>query len=217
MSTALASNPRSTWIVLGWLAVLSAVIFTPHLTNSPTLGDDLIRYTVRLSLALYAAAAMLMMAMDGDDWTAKSPRGDWARWLWTLAWLTFIVHLGMAFHYFHHWSHAHAMQHTARRSGLAEGIYVSHLFTLLWTCDVLTWWLRPQVYARRAAWIGRTLHAFMIFMIFNGTVVYETGLIRWAGLAGCSLLAAEWLYVHRGMLFTAQHAPPSHPPAETLY
>jgi hypothetical protein len=33
----------------------------------------------------------------------------------------------------------------------------------------------------------------MIFIIFNGTVVYETGFIRWAGLGLLSVLAGLWV------------------------
>ena len=45
------------------------------------------------------------------------------------------------------------------------------------------WWLRPLWYARRSAWIDRALHGLMLFIVFNATIVYETGFIRWAGVA----------------------------------
>ena len=32
----------------------------------------------------------------------------------------------------------------------------------------------------------------MLFIVFNGTVVYERGPIRWAGLVMFALLAAAW-------------------------
>jgi len=100
----------------------------------------------------------------------------------------------VAFHYAHHWSHAEAVEATRLRSGVGEGIYVSHLFTLLWTADVLWWWLRPRGYAARSPWVDRVLHGFMLFVIFNGTVVFEDGLIRWAGILLFVALAAVWLY-----------------------
>jgi hypothetical protein len=37
------------------------------------------------------------------------------------------------------------------------------------------------------------LHAFMAFMIFNGTVIFETGWIRWAGAALFVALGTLWL------------------------
>ena len=98
----------------------------------------------------------------------------------------------MAFHYFHHWSHALAFERTRQVSGVGEGIYVSYLFTLLWVADVAWWWLQPDRYAARPAWIDRTLHGFMLFIVLNGTVVFESGGIRWAGLLGLVVLAGVW-------------------------
>lgn len=181
-----------------WIVLLTITLSVPNLVDSPTLGDDLTRYTVRLSLLYYAIAATLMLLLQPDEWPATQGRGRLARWCWTLAWLTYLVHLAMAFHHYHHWSHADAMEHTRQVSGAGEGIFMSHLFTVVWTLDVLTWWLRPARYALRSPWIGRLLHAFMLFIIFNATVVYETGLIRWCGLLLFAELAAVNLY--RGWL-----------------
>jgi hypothetical protein len=46
-----------------------------------------------------------------------------------------------AFHFYHGWSHAEAMEHVRAAARFGEGIFVSHLFTLLWTLDVAWWWL----------------------------------------------------------------------------
>ena len=98
----------------------------------------------------------------------------------------------MAFHFFHHWSHAHAFERTREVSGVGEGIYVSYLFTLLWAADVAWWWLRADRYAVRSVWIDRSLQAFMLFIVLNGTVVFESGPIRWAGLLGLAALSVAW-------------------------
>ncbi len=181
-------------MLLTWLLLLLVVVGTPYWVDSPTRGDDLTRDTVRLSLAFYGVAAGLMLQLRPDDWAGSSRRGALARWCWTLAWATYLIHLGMAFHHYHHWSHAAAMEHTRQVSGTGEGIYASHLFTLVWTADVVFWWWRPARYARRAPWVGWLLHGFMVFIIFNATVVYETGLIRWAGGLLLAALAVLWLF-----------------------
>jgi hypothetical protein len=177
-----------------WLVLLAGVISVPYATQSPSLGDDLTRFTVRLSLVYYASAASLMLLLQADDWRATAGRGRLTRWCWTLAWAAYLVHLGMAFHYFHSWSHDAAVEHTRAVSGVGAGIYASHLFTLLWGADVVYWWLRPDRYARRSTWIDWMLHGFMAFIIFNGTVVYENGLIRWFGILMFSELAVVWIY-----------------------
>src|SRR5439155_22353494 len=126
----------------------------------------LTRDTVRVSLAYYAAAAWLMLGLWPADWRAESSRGALARWCWTLAWAAYLVHLWVAFQIYHHGSHAEAVAHTEVRSGFGPGIYVSHLFTLLWTLDVAWWWLRPAAYAARPVWIDRLLQGFMVCIIF---------------------------------------------------
>lgn len=181
------SQPRPRPVLLplalaaAWAVLLAAVLAVPYALRSPTLGDDLTRGTVRLALAYYGLAAALMTRLRPDEWRAAG-RGAVARLCWTLAWLTYLVHLGMAFHHYHGWSHAHAVEHTRQVSGVGEGIWVSHMFTLVWMLDVAAWWLRPAAYAARPAWVGYVLHGFMAFVIFNATVVYEHGPIRWAGL-----------------------------------
>jgi hypothetical protein len=100
-------------------------------------------------------------------------------------------------HFYHHWSHADAYRHTEEVSGVGWGIFVSHLFTLLWTADVAWWWLSPASHAIRPAWITRGLHGFMAFIIFNGTVVYEEGPIRYFGLAMFAVLGTALVWRRR--------------------
>ena len=134
-----------------------------------------------------------MIRLSAADWTATTAAGQLARWCWTIAWACFLVHLVMAFHYYHHWSHADAFERTRRVSGLGEGIYISYAFMVLWSADVLFWWLRPTRYAARSPWIDRTLHVVMLFVVFNSMVVFESGFIRWTGVAMFAVLAVVWL------------------------
>ena len=161
------------------------------------LGEVLTRNTIRLALAWYAAALILMLQLDARGWAAATPVGRIARWCWTWAVVVFLVHLAMAFHFYHDWSHADAFERTRQVSGAGEGIYTSYLFTLLWVGDAAWWWVRPAAYAARSPWIDRGLHAFMLFIVFNGTIVYEDGAIRVAGIVMFVAFAAAW-YLARG-------------------
>src|SRR5690349_16809816 len=100
-----------------WIISLTVLLSTPYLTGSPTLGNDLTRNTVRLTLVYYAGAASLMVLLRQGDWAAGSGRCRLARCGWTLAWAAYLVHLAMAFHHYHHWSHAEAVAHTRSVSG----------------------------------------------------------------------------------------------------
>jgi hypothetical protein len=183
-------------ILLGtglWLLLLAGGLVLPWISAAPAPGDELTRNPVRLALLYYAAAASLMICLRPGEVPAVSVRAGLARWFWTLAWAAYLVHVGMAFHHYHHWSHAEAMAHTRRASGVGEGIYLSYLFTLLWGADVVSWWLRPVGRAARPRWISGALHGFMAFMIFNATVVFGTGWIRAAGAILLGELAGLWL------------------------
>jgi hypothetical protein len=183
---------RQTGQLLVGLALLAGVVAWPIVVSSPALGDNHIRWTIRLALAFYAMAAGLMLTLSKDGWRATTARGRLARNLWTLSFVTYAVHVALAMHHYHHWSHAHAVEHTRQVAGIGEGIYASHLFGLWWGLDAAWWWLSPERYAGRSPAIGLALHSYMAFIWFNGTVVYEQGIIRWAGLATFVALAAIW-------------------------
>jgi len=180
-------------VLIIWCVLLAAVLAGPTLIASTDPGDDLTRNTIRLALGCYGVAAILMLLLHPGEWAATSRRGELARWCWTLGWTTYLVHLATAFHHYHGWSYVRAVEHVRVVSGVGEGIYASHLFTLLWTLDVAWWWLRPASYAARPGWIDRGLHGFMLFMVFNATVVYEEGFIRWAGLFLTEGLVRLWV------------------------
>jgi hypothetical protein len=172
---------RPLGLALGaWALLLSAVLASPWLVPLDDPGDFLTRATVRVALAYYAAALVLMLTLRPEEWRPTG-RGRLARWCWTLAWVAYAVHVGMAFHHYHHWSHADAVRHTREVSGVGEGVFVSYAFSVVWALDAAWWWLRPASYAARPAWVDGLLHGLMAFIVFCGTVVYESGPIRWAG------------------------------------
>jgi len=161
------------------------------------LGEELTRWTIRLALACYVAclAGWLIAA------TRRNTLSYWpciARWLWTVGCGLFVVHVACAFHFYHDWSHAAAFEKTAADTEqllgvrFGEGIYFSYLFLVLWVLDVIVSWswpnsiggqTRPLVAAMQWA-----LHAYLFFIAFNGAIVFETGPMRWAGIAACLLL-----------------------------
>ena len=79
------------------IASLVAVVGLSALSASDP-GELLTRNTIRLSLAWYAAALVLMMRLGPLDWAATTRLGQLARWCWTWGLLCFLVHLAMAFH-----------------------------------------------------------------------------------------------------------------------
>ena len=158
-----------------------------------TTGELLTKLTVWLALAAYAGATAFIVR-------SPSPR---ARWLWTLGCALSLAHVLCAFGFFHHWSHAAAYHETARQTreligwDWGGGLFVNYLFTVVWFADVLWWWLAPAGHAHRSPAVTVLIHGFFFFMVFNGTVVFGHGPVRWYGAVICGTVACLWArYFH---------------------
>jgi len=162
------------------LVGLLSIFFTVAISLLPggDLGEQLTLNTIRVSMLWYALAMGLLLVNR-----RKPIPQSLRRWCWTWGMILFVIHVAMAFQYYHHWSHALAFDATGRASGVGEGVYVSYLFTLVWLLDVVWWWVQPDGYMRRSKRWGRIIHLFMLLVIFNGVVVFESGPTRWVGAA----------------------------------
>ncbi len=158
-------------------------------------GELITLWTIRAALLCYGA--VLCGWAQGE----LSPRQlRYARYLWTLGCVLFIVHMLAALHYYHHDSHAEAVAHTTEQTErvvgvrFSGGIYFNYLFAAVWLMDVLWWWLAPQQHAKRPAWQTWLIHGYLFFIAFNSTVVFADGPIRWLGVAFCLLLLVFALF-----------------------
>jgi hypothetical protein len=109
---------------------------------------------------------------------------------WTFGYIIFLIHVALAFHFHHHWSHAEAWESTAKQTeaatGLAwgGGIYANYLFMLVWGVDVAWWWARPDSYRAQSTIVEWLIQGYLAFIVFNATVVFGSGATRWFALAG---------------------------------
>ncbi|MGF1579155.1 MAG: hypothetical protein ACFCD0_07310 [Gemmataceae bacterium] len=154
-------------------------------------GEQLTRLTVWISLLYYFPAVMLLLRFGKTNWPDFGTE-LLGLTLWMGSWLAYLIHVVMAFRYYHHWSHADAFEHTEARSGFGYGIYVNYVFTILWTGDVFWWACFPTGYQRRPQWVGWSFHASMVFIVVNATIVFADGPIRWIGVIGFVWLAWLW-------------------------
>lgn len=94
-------------------------------------------------------------------------RSRFAPALWALGCFYLWLHVAIVFHLKHSWSHHNAYEHTREVSGVGSGVYVNYAIMLVWLIDAV--WLlvadRPKIW--RIA-----VHAFLVFMVFNGMVTY---------------------------------------------
>jgi hypothetical protein len=161
-------------------------------------GELLTRLTIWVALCAYAIGAGMMMLSKGHP-----RRLDGGRRVWTLGCACFLAHVVCAFGFYHHWSHDAAYRETGRQTAAVTGlhwgggIFLNDLFALAWLADVLWWWLAPANFARRSARLTNVWHGFFLFMVFNGTVVFGNGPVRWLGALISAGLAGLWLWTRK--------------------
>lgn len=142
--------------------------------------DALLYGTIWLSVVAWAGAEVLKRV--------SPERPDAARILWTGGALLLAIHVAIAFHSRHAWSHDAAYAATAAQSeaftGLAAGwgLYLNYALALLWLVDAAWWWAEAAAYARRSRTVDRAIFAFFVFMMVNGAVVFATSRMRWLGV-----------------------------------
>jgi hypothetical protein len=174
-----------------------------------------------IGLALFVADAHSLLGPSGTDPTngeikdtAKSPVMLWClgwpialtrrtvpvgvAFIWTLGCVLAWVHIAVAFHLGHGWSHEAAWEHTRKVGGYGDGIFVNYAFALVWLVDVLWAWAAVAPYGSRPRWLNWTIHGFLAFVVFNAAVVFGSPEMRtlFAEFFGAGLLLA-WIMVRR--------------------
>jgi hypothetical protein len=161
------------------------------------------KHQAKISIAISIAIVMLCIAFAWTLLILKGTPRDMqilARAIWTVGFVAYLAHVALAFSYYYRWSHSLAAWHTAYRTWQytgwywTGGIWINYIFTLVWAADVVYWWLGVEVYRQRPQALKTFVPAFFAFMIFQAGVVFGHGAIRWATLAGLSIVGLISLY-----------------------
>jgi hypothetical protein len=165
-------------------------------------GEFLTRGTIWVSIVGYTLGSLIFAL-------SASPRRR-ARWdpaarvVWTVACASLLAHFVCAFHFYHGWSHAAAYGDTARQTeevlgfNWGGGLFVNYALLIAWVADIAWWWRGGPGSYRKRPWLLVALwHGLLIFLIFNATVVFGDGVVRWVGLAVSLLLTITWLRIVR--------------------
>jgi hypothetical protein len=119
--------------------------------------------------------------------------------LWLLGAIAAFFHSLGALATFHHGSHAEALQSTAEQTeemlgiAFAAGLYFNYVFVAAWLFDASWRIIAPANYLRLPAAYHFGLTGFLVFIAFNGAVVFKSGMFRWAGIASIAGLLSIWL------------------------
>ena len=162
-------------------------------------GEFLTRSTVWFSIVAYTIGCVVFAIGRRHGRRERK-----TRLAWTIGCAALVVHFICAFNFYHAWSHEAAYVDTARQTAevfavnWGGGLFINYAVAILWTADVAWWWLAGVGSYRQRPWsLILIWHCFLIFIIFNATVVFEDGLARWIGLLVCLTMCLSWIVIHR--------------------
>lgn len=153
-------------LCVGFLAFLAAVFAIPVQALLEPVGADVTNKAIKNSAKL----PVLMWCLGWPVVLARRSDGFAGRFNWTLGCLLSLLHIAVAFHLGHGWSHQAAWEHTRQVGGYGDGIFVNYAFALVWLADVVWVWALPGSYLARSRWLNWTIHGFLGGVLGEQTV-----------------------------------------------
>ena len=160
-------------LLIAFLLVAGALLTIPIVALTQPVESDVTNGSI-------AASAYLPVVL----WCLGCPialarRSTFAlRFLWTLGCVSLLLHIAVAFHLGHGWSHRAAWDYTRRVAGYGDGIFVSYAFMLVWLVDVVWAWVAYRSYLARPRRLTWAIHAFLAFIVFNAAFVFASREMR---------------------------------------
>lgn len=162
-------------------------------------GEFLTRSTIWVAMLAYTTGGVVFAIARG-----RLDFDRWTRLAWTAGCAALVTHFICAFNFYHGWSQQSAYIETARQTAdvikinWGGGLFINYAVAILWFADVAWWWVAGVNSYRRRPWTLTLIwHSFLIFIIFNATVVFKTGTTRWIGLLVSLTLILSWVSITR--------------------
>lgn len=133
-------------------------------------GADVVNSEIRLSAHL----AVLFWCFAWPIAFARSPDHTAPRVVWAIGCLLLLVHVAVAFHLGHGWSHRAAWEHTRAVGGYGGGVFVNYAFALVWSLDAIWALVAFDSYRARPRWVNGAIHGFLAFVVFNAALVFAS-------------------------------------------
>jgi hypothetical protein len=156
-------------------AVLGAAVWWCGRPLLDPAGTDVTRLEIRESARLPVLFWCLGWPTAAWAWPRDSAAG---RTLWAVGCLFLWLHIAIAFHLGHGWSHRAAWEHTRAVGGYGDGVFVNYAFALVWLADAIWARVARGSYRTRPRWLHRAVHGFLAFVVFNAAVVFAGWGIR---------------------------------------
>ncbi len=158
----------------------------------------LIVWSIRLSMLLFVATLLAWLI------ARQQPRIQViVSAMWTLSFLLFLAHVMSSFHFVHQWSHRNAYLATAKETHelmgveFGGGVYFNYVFLVAWAVHVGCTWFPAAANHPVTRTLLQLCLLYMLFIAFNGVIVFKAGWLRAAGIAATVVLlvvaANRWL------------------------
>ena len=173
-------------VALFWVLLLDQTIdaFSEPVRNNPS--NPAIKRSAFLVPLCWMAAVPLAFAKSNEMRTYGQWRRLSVQFTWAFPCMLLLLHIAIAFHLGHGWSHEAAWEHTKQAGGYGDGIFVNYAFALVWLLDALWLCVAFDSYFARPRWLNWTIHGFLAFVVFNAAVVFGSWLSR-SLFIGCAL------------------------------
>ncbi len=159
--------------------------------------QDLTRLVIQISVVCYVARISLRLR-----WRPAIPsRTEVA--LWWLGCVAYLVHVILAFHSFHDWSHDAAVvftaEETARLTGIrnGQGVWLNYAFAVIWIADCVRLQRCLHQHRETSPGIDAIVAGFFVLMMFSATVVFGPVAYRWLFALLLPLWLALWWQARR--------------------
>jgi hypothetical protein len=160
----------------------------------PETSAWIVRGTIWIALVAFVAAE------HGRASARRTGRAVWWSFpVFVLGAAFCAAHFAAALHWRYGWSHARALEATARQTAevygtaWSGGLWVNYAFIVAWICEA-GWWMRhPDYPTRRPTAATWTLRAFYVLVIVNAAVIFPAGATSLVGLALVGALLYRWI------------------------
>ncbi len=217
-----AAAEQSQRVVMGFMYVLAVVYVCVEvgrvaITLSGPVGNDPTNPAIKQSAVwvpiLWMTFGISLVFTKPSD-VRDSHRWDriGTRFGWPCACGLCLLHIAVAFHLGHSWSHEAAWEHTRQTGGYGDGIYVNYAFALVWLIDAIWLCVAFDSYFARPRWLHWTIHGFLAFVVFNAAVVFGSWPSRIRFMGWFLMMGLAVWYVLRRFAAKSANSVVSSPP-----
>ncbi len=154
-----------TWLAILAPAALFATAFFLEPGSAPT--HPFIVLSANVAMVGWFVGSLLI-------WERRKSAARW----WAIGCGHLFLHVAIVFHLMHEWSQTEAFEHIRKVGGVGEGLYANYALMLIWLVDAAWLAIHEASYRRRPRWLSYLIYGYLLFMVFNGMVVYGTWLGR---------------------------------------